>query len=354
MVRAITADRLEGVLLGTAVGDALGLPAENLSPGRIRKFWPGEWEMRFLGSYGMVSDDTEHTLLVAQSLLAQPSDPEAFQRSLAWKFRWWFAALPAGTGMATARACLKLWLGFPLRMSAVRSAGSGPAMRCAILGAYFAEDMERRRNFVSVSSRLTHRSWQAEAAAHAVSECVASAVRNQVQPKVTEVLALLRPISAELEWEDLLSRIETGLSESLSVAEFAQRLGLAGGVTGYSLHLVPVSIYAWLRHPNDFHGSLIAALDCGGDTDTVGAVVGALAGAVIGSRGIPAAWVDSIHEWPRSVGFMRILAKRLSDQYISAEPLGPVPYCWPGVLLRNLLFFAVVLGHGFRRLFPPY
>ena len=59
----------EGVLLGTAVGDALGLPAENLSPGRIRRLWHGEWKMRFLFGHGMISDDTEHTLLVAQSLL---------------------------------------------------------------------------------------------------------------------------------------------------------------------------------------------------------------------------------------------------------------------------------------------
>jgi ADP-ribosyl-[dinitrogen reductase] hydrolase len=310
--------------------------------------------MRFLGTCGMVSDDTEHTLLVAQSLLAQPSDPESFQRSLAWKLRWWFAALPAGMGMATARACMKLWLGFPRRKSAVRSAGSGPAMRCAILGAFFAADTERRRDFVSLSSTLTHRSWQAEAAAQAVSECVALAVRNQGQPKVREVLELLRPLSGEQEWQDLLSRIEAGLSGRLSVAEFAAGLGLERGVTGYSLHVVPVAIYAWLRHPDDFRGTLIAALDCGGDTDTVGAVVGALAGVVVGSRGIPDPWVDSIHEWPRSVAFIRTLANRLSLQSNSTEVLGPVRYFWPGIFPRNLLFLCVVLLHGFRRLFPPY
>src|SRR6266566_1964555 len=98
----------EGVLLGTAVGDALGLPAENLSPGRIRRLWPGEWRMRFFLGRGMFSDDTEHALMVAQALLAQPDDPGKFQRTLAWKFRWWLSAFPAGVGLATARACLKL------------------------------------------------------------------------------------------------------------------------------------------------------------------------------------------------------------------------------------------------------
>ena len=54
-------ERFSGLLLGTAVGDALGLPAENLSAEKIRKRWNGEWKMRFIFGKGMVSDDTEHT-----------------------------------------------------------------------------------------------------------------------------------------------------------------------------------------------------------------------------------------------------------------------------------------------------
>jgi ADP-ribosylglycohydrolase len=86
-----------GTLLGTAVGDSLGLPAEGLSPQRIRRRWPDGWRQRFLFGRGMVSDDTEHTLMVAEALLSNPQDAEAFQRALAWKLRWWFLALPAGS-----------------------------------------------------------------------------------------------------------------------------------------------------------------------------------------------------------------------------------------------------------------
>ena len=96
-------DRLAGILLGTAVGDALGLPAEGLSPRRRQRLMPGPWRHRLLFGRGMVSDDTEHALFVAQSLLRHPADAEAFQRRLAWHLRWWFAGLPAGIGMATAQ-----------------------------------------------------------------------------------------------------------------------------------------------------------------------------------------------------------------------------------------------------------
>jgi len=336
------------------VGDALGLPAENLSPGRIRRLWKGEWRMRFVFGRGMISDDTEHTLMVAQALLEHPNDVVAFQRVLAWKFRWWFAALPGGVGLATAKACLKLWLGFPARKAAVKSAGSGPAMRSAIIGAYYADDAARRREYALASSRLTHRSWQAEAAALAVAECAALAATSHDLPNASQVMETLRDLAAEDEWRAMLSRIEAGLANQRSVAEFANEMGLQAGVTGYALHVVPVAIYAWLRHPGDFRTALIAALECGGDTDTVGAILGALAGASAGDAGIPVDWLNGIWEWPRSVAFVRRVAAKLEKQSGGLRSVGSVRCFWPGLVFRNLLFIALVLLHGFRRMAPPY
>jgi len=144
-----------GVLTGTAARDALGLPAEGMSRQRIQRRWHGQWRHRFLFGRGMVSDDTEHTLFVAQALLAHPNDPAAFQRCLAWKLRLWLLGLPAGIGFATLRAILKLWLGFPPTRSGVHSAGNGPAMRSAIIGAYFFDEPEKRREFVAAATFLS-------------------------------------------------------------------------------------------------------------------------------------------------------------------------------------------------------
>jgi ADP-ribosyl-[dinitrogen reductase] hydrolase len=347
-------DVFAGVLLGTAVGDALGLPAENLSPARIRKRWNGEWRMRLVFGRGMISDDTEHTLMVAQALLAQPTDATAFQRTIAWKFRWWFAGLPGGVGLATAKSCLKLWMGVPAGRAAVASAGSGPAMRSAIIGAYFADDEKRRREFVAASSGLTHRGWQAETAALAVAECVALAVRSPHQPQVEETINLLKSLATQTEWQSIITQIATHLAAQRSVAEFVRALGLERGVSGYSLHVVPVAIYAWLRHPDDFRTAMISALECGGDTDTVGAILGALMCANVSEAGIPVDWRNHIWEWPRSVGFIQRVAAKLAAQRSSTVPVGPVGYFWPGVIVRNLLFLAIVVLHGFRRLAPPY
>ena len=235
-------DAFAGVILGTAVGDALGLPSENLSPQRIRRLWKGVWRMRLVFRWGMISDDTEHTLMVAQALLAHPRDATAFQRALGWKLRWWFASLPAGVGLATAKACLRLWIGFPAGRAAVCSAGSGPAMRSAIIGAFFADDQDLRREFVAASSGLTHRGWQAEIAALAVAESTALTVRMQKHPEIDDVLKTLRAITNEADWQTILTRIKSSLIAKHSVPEFARDIGLEKGVTGYSLHVVPVAL----------------------------------------------------------------------------------------------------------------
>jgi hypothetical protein len=99
------------------------------------------------------------------------------------------------------------------------------------------------------------------------------------------------------------------------------------------------------------------AIALGGDADTTGAIAGALAGATAGASAIPGEWLDGLLEWPRSVRWMRALSARLAEQFPGegAGPhRGPLRLLWPGLLPRNLLFLALVLAHGFRRLLPPY
>ncbi|HEY5913806.1 MAG TPA: ADP-ribosylglycohydrolase family protein [Verrucomicrobiae bacterium] len=344
--------RFSGLLLGTAAGDALGLPAEGLSRSRIERRWRGAWQHRFVFGHGMYSDDTEHTFFVAQALLSHPNDPVAFQRCLAWKLRLWLLGVPAGIGLATLRAILRLWLGFPASRSGVYSAGNGPAMRSAIIGAYFFDDAAKRKEFVSAATRLTHTDRKAEVAAMAVAEAAAWAVLQQ-EP-IEQWASKLSDLGGGNEWSAICRKLEQGLAEGNSVLGFADALGLRNGVSGYSYHSVPVALYAWLHSPNDFREALTSALNCGGDTDTIGAIVGALAGTSVGTRGIPSEWLSRICEWPRSLKVLGQAAERLAHQKLGDRTLDPINYFWPGLVPRNLAFLLVVLAHGFRRLAPPY
>lgn len=157
------ADRIAGVIHGTAVGDALGLPREGISRRRARRlFGDPPLRHRFLFGTGMVSDDTEHTCMVGQALLRAPERADDFARSLAWRLRLWLLGLPDGTGRATLRAILKLWLGYSPVSSGVWSAGNGPAMRAATLGVCLGHDRDRLRAYVRASTRLTLTNPRAE------------------------------------------------------------------------------------------------------------------------------------------------------------------------------------------------
>lgn len=345
-------ERFAGLLLGTAVGDALGLPAEGLSRGRIQRMWRGVWRHRFLFGQGMVSDDTEHSLFVAQALLTHPDDVAEFQRCLAWKLRLWLLGLPAGIGLATLKAIIRLWVGFPPGRSGVWSAGNGPAMRSAIIGAYFADDAEKRRAFVTAATRLTHTDPKAETAALAVAEAAAwSASQNNL---TESWLSNLASLGHDEEWQLICRKLAAALTAGRSVSEFADDLRLDRGVSGYAYHSVPVALYAWLRHTNDFRSALAAALDCGGDTDTVGAIVGALVGTRVSRGVIPQEWIEGICDQPRSISVLTQVGNRLGHQKVTSRIQGPVTYFWPLLIIRNICFLIAVLIHGFRRLLPPY
>jgi ADP-ribosyl-[dinitrogen reductase] hydrolase len=226
-------------------------------------------------------------------------------------------------------------------------------MRSAIIGAYFAEDADKRRAFVSAATRLTHTDPKAETAALAVAEAAALSV-GQSGGSAEAWLLHLSSLGTDGEWQEICRKLTAALAAGRSVSEFADALGLQRGVTGYAYHSVPVALYAWLRHPDDFRTALIAVLDCGGDTDTVGAILGALMGARMGRRAIPQEWLEGICDQPRSTGLLVQVAERLSQQGTTKRALGPVRYFWPLLVIRNGVFLITVLCHGFRRLLPPY
>ncbi|NOX58918.1 MAG: ADP-ribosylglycohydrolase family protein [Planctomycetes bacterium] len=346
---------IAGCILGTAVGDSIGLPREGMSRRRaLRVFGDGPLHHALLGSRGMCSDDTEHTTMVAQAVISTGGDPASFARNLAGRLRWWLARLPAGVGFGTLRACSKLWLGFGSSKSGVPSAGNGPAMRSALLG-IVAEDREHMVLLVRESTRLTHTDPRAEQGATIVA--MASYVITHEPQLATEAYTLVEMLagcSSDSELRSAMKSIEGALEKNLTAEAFANRLGLTNGVSGFVNHTVPVAIYCWLRHRDSFRNAVEAAVRLGGDTDTVGAIVGAIMGTEVGPDALPEEWVDGLAEWPASVPWMRNLAEELKECVQNGEPSIPTSCSSVFLLLRNVFFMVVVMAHGIRRLLPPY
>lgn len=346
---------IAGTILGTAVGDAIGLPREGLSPARAKRLF-GEPPLRhrFLLGRGMISDDTEHTCMLAQALLASGGDRARFVRSLGWRMRLWLLGLPAGVGLGTARAIAKMWLGFGDR-SGVRSAGNGPAMRVALLGVCFADDREQLLEFAIAQAGLTHTDPRGVQGAVVIALAAAHAARG-IPADRTAIFDDLRHVVTDTELIERLEIADSYLDEDRSASEFAAALGLERGVSGYANSTVPICIFCWMKWPDDFRRAVEEVICLGGDSDTTAAIVGALVGASVGEAGIPAEWLYGVCEWPRSISWMRGLGERLAEQVESdfSQQANAKPLFWPALAIRNLLFLIVVLLHGFRRLLPPY
>ncbi len=349
-------DRISGVLFGTAVGDAIGLPREGLPKRRaVRLFGDQPLKHAFLFGKGLCSDDTEHTCMTIQALLASGGDISKFQKSLAWRFRFWLLGIPAGIGLATLKSICKLWLGFSPADSGVYSAGNGPAMRSAILGIYAGEDKQLLKALTQASTQITHTDERAFQGALIIA--LAAQYASSRKPEEfnrQELLSLLQKQTTNPELCNMLKTVAEALNKGLSSEELADEVGLTEGISGYIVHTVPAALYCWLKNNDDFRGAIEDVVLLGGDTDTTGAITGALAGAALGKSGIPEEWLTGIAEWPRTIGWMEKLAQRLTDSMNDEIPSTPLPLFWPGILLRNLLFTLTVLFHGFRRLFPPY
>jgi ADP-ribosylglycohydrolase len=343
-----------GCLLGTAVGDAIGLPYEGLSPRRARRMLGPPDRHRFLFGRGMISDDTEHACMVAEALVSS-SDVESFERELARRLRNWLRLVPAGIGLATLRACLKLNLGFGPERSGVFSAGNGPCMRGAILGVAI-DDVDRLCAYVARSARITHTNSEAACGAFAIALAARAAAKNRrpEQNELTEELARRCPNEASQELVESPHKVWESITRRESTAEFATSIGQSRGVSGYVNHTVPIALHAAWLHPQDFRAAVESVIECGGDTDTTAALVGGIVGAAVGKEGIPAEWLNGIWDSPRSVSWIENLGRGLAASVSTEKPHNVSTCPWFRLLLRNAFFATVVLTHGFRRLLPPY
>ena len=283
------------------------------------------------------------------------NDEQAFAKYLGRQLRRWFWAIPMTAGMATVRAGLKLTIGVSPTRSGVFSAGNGPAMRSAIMGAAI-DDLAQLRRWVSISTRVTHTDPKADYAAFAIalaSHDAAAGVLGTGDNFLPRLKTQLHEEGAT-ELIGLIERVVESVQRGDSTREFASSLGLERGVTGYCYHTVPVALHAAFRYHGDLRRGIPEVIRCGGDTDSTAAIVGGILGAGVGRAGVPEEWLQGIIDRPRTIRWMERLANQLADVRETGKPQRALPLPILPIIIRNLLVLLIILGHGIRRLLPPY
>ena len=343
--------KIEGLLLGTAVADAIGLPTEGMTPEKVERLgWAKDLKHRFIFGKGMWSDDTEQTIMLSQALLSSGGDVKKFTCSFAWELRWWILGMPAATGLATARAIVKLWLGFPPSRSGVFSAGNGSAMRTAPITAMFPDNAEKRRLFTTAQTRVTHADPKALTATLAITELAALLLQSDRPPSQEAVMRTLAEIPSDAEWGGILEMVDIIAHKNRSIADLLERIGgnPKKGVSGYVYQTVPAVVLAGLKNDWDFKSTITELIEAGGDTDTTAAIAGALCGAFGGTESIPSDWIRKLSDWPTTSSQFPALARALQHR----TPLRIRARWSPVLLMRNLTFLAIVMVHALARLIP--
>lgn len=287
------AARYQGCLLGLACGDALGGPVEFVSrdaldlqyPDGLRDFTGGGWLDLFPGE---ITDDTQMTLDVARSLAEYP---EANMADLAGRFLTWRNSAPKDIGNTTRDALDRLAQGTPwheagqqthLARGPFDSAGNGAIMRCAPVALRFVGDPERVRDVSIDVSRITH----------ANPLCIwASVAVNQA------MVALLNGAGIDAAIEFSRQGIpEADVIGAIEHATSASRNEIRSG--GFVLDTLAAAFWS-LRITDSLEEAIVTAVALGEDTDTTGAVAGALAGAHYGLDAIPARWQNRLQHRDR-------------------------------------------------------
>lgn len=336
----IDEDRIAGILLGTALGDALGLACEGMRAAAIERRFGRIQRFHLLGRVGIVSDDTEQAALVAQAVIGGRGDDARVLRRLRRSLVGWLWRLPFGIGLSTLKACLRMSVG--VRAPGVRSAGNGAAMRAPILGGLIG-DPKRRLRLGRAIAALTHTDPMGIDGALYTAEVTAGLLADRsARAAVEQALAVVDDPRVRAAIEAALALAEAGTPMPEAAAQL--------GNTGFVVHTVGLATFGLLIAPEAARGAalldaLAAVVHAGGDTDTIAAIVGAWLGARVGAQGLPPL-VERLAGGPFGPAHLRALAS-------AAATRGDSPgFSAIGALLRNLALYPVILAHGFRRLLP--
>jgi ADP-ribosylglycohydrolase len=319
-----------------AVGDALGAPLEGLSAQQIRVHYdlvvdyvdgalawkkkPYRWRLP-----GLYSDDTQQALALAEVLLA--CGRMDLDR-LAELYLALSVPIPgdsfAGAHRGIARSFRKvldnLERGVSPEQTGQDSAGVGAAVRIAPVALYFAGQPEAMAEAAVAASRMTHRDVRSIAGAMAVAHAV-----RLLAAGAEPAPSLLFKIAAEVaraedkladDFGDDLSSIDVhrhSVSCSIAHAESlldrprdqalaalvdeANRHGAEPSckrpTMGFPPACIPTCLYLLLT-TESLEEALVEVVNLGGDADSAGAILGALAGARYGVEAIPARWLDGL------------------------------------------------------------
>lgn len=304
--------RAQGALIGLAIGDALGMPTQLLSRQQVAElfptlddFLPGPPENAISAGIpaGSVTDDTQQALIVAQLLIegkGHVDSGEFVRRLLAWATE----AEADGTeqlGPSSRGALEAIQAGQPIEEAGRRGNTNGSAMRIAPAGiAISPEPLSRLVDLVEEVCLPTHYTGPGIAGAAAVAAAISAGIEGASFPEALEIALRAAEMGQGRGYYSAGASVAPRIRWAVELVQELDEAHAQDAIsdligTGMAIQETVPAAFAiaarWLADP--WQACLIAA-QLGGDSDTIGAIVGAILGACMGVDAFPARAVAQI------------------------------------------------------------
>ena len=294
--------RAYGALAGLALGDALGMPTQAMSPQQIQTVYghvtglvDGDESQPYAPGMaaGSVTDDTEQALLIASLLLKGHGsglnlDAGEFSHAL---LAWEDSMIERGSldllGPSTKAALERVRAGEnPLRVGG-EGTTNGAAMRVTPIGiAASTSDRQLFADAVWSSCQVTHATRQGFQSAALVAAAVSLGIdagAADVTDLLWKAVAFVRSLPERGAWSpepDVVAATHRALKLAAQPASSLEWLAEQIGTSVASAQAIPMAFALLARDPSP--RALLEAANLGGDTDTIGAIAGAILGASLG------------------------------------------------------------------------
>lgn len=292
-------DKIRGGIYGVAIGDALGATLEFMERDKIKAIYGvlrdligGGWMDLRAGEW---TDDTEMTLAVAEGIFENKEEP---MEPIGKRFLEWEAGDPRDIGYTVSSSIeaykiLKDWHKGALAVDelGVQTAGNGSLMRTLPIAFAYKTPEEIYKKAIAIS-QMTH--WDLQAGLCCAHYCILARELLCKEPlEALEVAwATVDSLTQGEDRKSLKPLMDIDLHQPLKIVELAEAELLP---SGYVIPSFQCALWAFLTQAN-FRDTLVAAVNLGGDADTVGAIAGGLAGTYWGFDAIPEEWLAKFDE----------------------------------------------------------
>lgn len=303
---------ITGALAGAAVGDALGYTRQNLSRrGAIARYGKPKLQFRTLAG-GIYSSDTHLMLMTAQALLNSRSDLKSLRRAFRSRLSWYPFSLPlcARSTLSSAGRCWLRRVGVTSGVNVDNNAAGATAIFSALAIHGTGHRIEK---WVDETTKLTLTHPLAIEGCRVLGVLAHAAATSKREDLDNEAI-LGRAVEAS-EQPVLKSKLEAlagHLANKKCPLWVADQFGWTSQIGKSMLPTTVMATYCWLSAPRDFEMAVLSAIALGGDSSSMGAIVGGLVGAYDTVEAVPEQLFNRLGGTPHGPEWITALGERFS------------------------------------------